>query len=158
MKAVAAAGNTGSPSKRTASCAAVHGMRGILAFLRRLRAVFCTGCVWLFSVLLAIVGSIVSLVVAATTLYGTMQYELRQNALREADWQTTAEVLSAKQTRVYYNEDPEIAIALRVQMLSGATVDVDTKWFVPFIDLPKMQPGSIKVLVDRRDPKNIMRL
>lgn len=133
------------------------GMQHPSTVLRRLWGKLCAGCVWFF-ILFAVVSCVWSLVVAFTTVFDTVQYELQDTELRKSGWHTTAEVLSAEQTRVYYNEAPEIAIALRVRMLSGAIVDVHTKWFVQLIDLPKMQPGStVQVIVDPKDPAKIIR-
>ncbi|MEV8516667.1 hypothetical protein [Dactylosporangium sp. NPDC051484] len=80
----------------------------------------------------------------------------RARALRERGVPGTAQVLGARQTGMTLNDQPQVALDLRVTAPGHGTYDASIKDFVPFIALGML--GSGRPLTVRVDPHDRQRI
>jgi len=81
----------------------------------------------------------------------------RNRELMEQGVTGTAQVLNARQTGVYLNDQPQMALTLRVTAPGHGTYDTTVKEVVPFIGLGRLggpQPFTVKV--DRQDRTRLL--
>ncbi|WP_433208879.1 hypothetical protein ACQP00_44100 [Dactylosporangium sp. CS-047395] len=78
-------------------------------------------------------------------------------ALREHGVRGTAQVLGARQTGVYMNEQPQVALQLRITAPGHGTYDTTVKEYVPLIATGMLGTGRpLTVLVDPLDPAKVV--
>ncbi|MER7277381.1 hypothetical protein ABT369_23355 [Dactylosporangium sp. NPDC000244] len=78
-------------------------------------------------------------------------------ALLERGVRGTAQVLGARQTGVYVNEQPQVALQLRITAPGHGTYDTTVKEFVPLIATGMLAAGRpLTVLVDPLDPAKVL--
>ncbi|GAA3296196.1 MULTISPECIES: hypothetical protein [Dactylosporangium] len=78
-------------------------------------------------------------------------------ALREHGVRGSAQVLGANQTGVYLNEQPQMALQLRITAPGHGTYDTTIKEYVPFIAIGMLGTGRpLTVLVDPLDPAKVI--
>ncbi|GAA2328460.1 hypothetical protein GCM10010170_005100 [Dactylosporangium salmoneum] len=81
----------------------------------------------------------------------------RARALRQRAVVGTAQVLSARQTGVSVNDQPQVALDLRVTAPGHGTYDTTVKDYVPFIALGLLSNGRpLSVRVDPLDRRQIL--
>ncbi|WP_432829443.1 hypothetical protein [Dactylosporangium sp. CA-092794] len=82
---------------------------------------------------------------------------LMAQALRANGVRGTAQVLAARQTGVTLNEQPQVALNLRITAPGHGTYDATVKEFVPLIALGMLASGqALTVLVDPQDRTRIL--
>nr|BFE66075.1 hypothetical protein GCM10020063_106010 [Dactylosporangium thailandense] len=78
-------------------------------------------------------------------------------ALRERGVPGTAQVLGARQTGVYMNEQPQVALQLRITAPGHGTYDTTVKEYVPLVATGMLGTGRpLTVLVDPLDPAKVV--
>jgi hypothetical protein len=78
-------------------------------------------------------------------------------ALRANGVRGTAQVLGARQTGVYLNEQPQVALQLRISAPGHGTYDTTVKEYVPLIATGMLGTGRpLTVLVDPLDPAKVI--
>jgi hypothetical protein len=78
-------------------------------------------------------------------------------ALRANGVRGTAQVLGAQQTGVYLNEQPQLALQLRISAPGHGTYDTTIKDYVPFVAMGLLGSGRpLTVLVDPLDPAKVI--
>ncbi|WP_432977288.1 hypothetical protein [Dactylosporangium sp. CA-233914] len=106
-----------------------------------------------------LVGGVLALGAVILALVG-MRFHRRYReaqALRERGVRGTAQVLGARQTGVYLNEQPQVALDLRVTAPGHGTYDTTVKEYVPFIAMGMLGSGRpLTVLVDPLDPAKVL--
>jgi len=84
----------------------------------------------------------------------------RRRALREASWlDAQAEILEVNDTGMLVNNQPRLAIRMRVQSPMHGATEVEMKRVIPLSALGSFRPGaSIQVKVNPKNPKDVMLL
>lgn len=81
---------------------------------------------------------------------------LNDNYLDQNGINGTAEILSAKQTQTFVNNNPEIQFTLLVTVPGRDSYKTNYTTVVPYINLAQFQPGDkYYVLVDPKNPQNL---
>jgi hypothetical protein len=102
-------------------------------------------------IILAVVG-----VVAFASWNWMISPSLNDNYLDQNGINGTAEILDAKQTQTYVNNNPEIKFKLLVTIPGKDPYQANYTTVVAYIDLAKVQPGNKwYVLVDPKNPQNL---
>ncbi|MFI5914960.1 hypothetical protein [Dactylosporangium sp. NPDC051541] len=106
-----------------------------------------------------LVGGVLAATAVILFLFG-MRFHRRfreAQALREHGVRGTAQVLGANQTGVYLNEQPQMALQLRITAPGHGTYDTTIKEYVPFIAMGMLGSGRpLTVLVDPLDPAKVI--
>ncbi|MDQ5808123.1 MAG: SHOCT domain-containing protein [Actinomycetota bacterium] len=79
----------------------------------------------------------------------------RKQELLEQGVRGIATILSAEQTGVYINEQPQVRLHLRIDAPGMETYEVTRNEVVPLIALGRIGQGQLSVSVDPNDPENV---
>ena len=109
---------------------------------------------------IVIVGGILALIFIPWIISGLLKMR-RQIKVEKTGVIGSAVVTRVKQTGMYRNEDPKLAMELEVTLPGHAPYRIEKRAYVPTIYHPRVQPGmTIEVIADpdRRDDANYLGL
>ncbi|WP_433609249.1 hypothetical protein ACQP2P_37780 [Dactylosporangium sp. CA-139114] len=99
-------------------------------------------------------GTAVILILVGTRLHRRFR---EAQEVRERGVRGTAQVLGARQTGVYLNEQPQVALQLRITAPGHGTYDTTVKEYVPLVATGMLGTGRpLTVLVDPLDPARVV--